>query len=466
MTKNYLLILAIIHICNGQVSDYLDANFLPRHVAEEITKNPLVSVTTHAYANAFAAAVNSITWVPYAVARALGPAAVPSLNSPINNGDAIDKFIVDFNKGSDNEDAVLSIDLLLTKYGYSVDSHEVVTEDGYVLTMFRIPNNGTAVFLMHGLLGSADDFVMAGRESGLAYLLADLGFDVWMGNARGNKHSRRHIKLEPSEAVFWDFSWHEIGLYDLPAMIDYVLNETDQVSLKYIGHSQGTTSFFVMASEKPEYNEKVSLMIALSPVAYMSNVRSPIVRLVSPGTPILHGFSQSLGLYEFLPDNNLIRTLKLLMCGTGVLAEILCSNTLFLVFGLDFEQLNVTNLPVIYGHQPSGASVKQIVHFGQGLISNDFRKFDYGSAGNIERYGVETPPSYALENVVAPVSLFFCEEDWLADPKDVDRLYKRLGNVVDLYKVPFEQFNHADFLIAKDVKTLVYKRVLKVLTSF
>ncbi|KAL1481263.1 hypothetical protein MTO96_050404, partial [Rhipicephalus appendiculatus] len=51
--------------------------------------------------------------------------------------------------------------------------------------------------------------------------------------------------------------FHEHALYDLPAQIDYVLRNTGQRRLLYIGFSQGTLSFFTMMSEKPEYNDKV-----------------------------------------------------------------------------------------------------------------------------------------------------------------------------------------------------------------
>lgn len=100
----------------------------------------------------------------------------------------------------------------------------------------------------------------------------DAGYDVWLGNSRGTTFSRQHKFLDPNvSSAFWDYSFNEIGRFDLPAMIDYVLTATNRSSLHYVGHSQGCTVFFVMLALRPEYNEKIASMHAMAPAAYMSS---------------------------------------------------------------------------------------------------------------------------------------------------------------------------------------------------
>jgi lysosomal acid lipase/cholesteryl ester hydrolase len=104
-----------------------------------------------------------------------------------------------------------------------------------------------------------------------------------MGNSRGNYYSRKHKHLNANaDTAYWQFSWDEVGNFDLPAMIDYVLEKSGAEKLHYIGHSQGNTAFFVMASLRPEYNEKFRSMHAYAPVAYMAHNKNPLFLIQSP----------------------------------------------------------------------------------------------------------------------------------------------------------------------------------------
>jgi pimeloyl-ACP methyl ester carboxylesterase len=74
--------------------------------------------------------------------------------------------------------------------------------------------------------------------------------------------------LDISMYEFWVSlsSWHEIGMYDLPAMVDYVLRVTGHSDLHFVGHSMGATIAVVMLSERPQYNDKLKITILLAPV--------------------------------------------------------------------------------------------------------------------------------------------------------------------------------------------------------
>lgn len=176
------------------------------------------------------------------------------------------------------------------KYGYETETHRVETYDGFVLEMHRLtasPVTGQfnsekpPVFVMHGLLGSSGDWILIGPQNALPYLLSDLGYDVWLGNARGNRYSGEHAYLTSDMKEYWDFSWHEIGMYDIPVMVNHVLRTRNVGKLHYIGHSQGTTSFLVMTSMMPQYNEKIIKLYALAPAAFLSHMSNPFLRYLS-----------------------------------------------------------------------------------------------------------------------------------------------------------------------------------------
>lgn len=122
-----------------------------------------------------------------------------------------------------------------------MEVHNVTTDDGYILELHRIPAPGKQpVLLMHGIFDSSSAWVLTGPGKALGYILADLGnYDVWLGNARGNTYSKKHVKYDAenwfTKQKYWDFSWHEIGKYDLPATIDHIINQTSFSKVQYIG---------------------------------------------------------------------------------------------------------------------------------------------------------------------------------------------------------------------------------------
>jgi pimeloyl-ACP methyl ester carboxylesterase len=72
-----------------------------------------------------------------------------------------------------------------------------------------------------------------------------------------------------------------MGYFDIPATIDHIIATTGQ-KIYYIGHSMGTTMFFVMTSTRPEYNEKLRLAVALAPAAFLWNPRHQLLKAVIP----------------------------------------------------------------------------------------------------------------------------------------------------------------------------------------
>ncbi|XP_031776844.1 lipase 3-like [Nasonia vitripennis] len=170
---------------------------------------------------------------------------------------------------------------MIRKQGYIAEEHLILTEDGYLLTLHRIPGStgSPIVLLEHGLLLSSFDYTANGKDEALAFFLADKGYDVWMGNLRGNIYSRCHIKYLTTDNRFWNFSFHEMGIYDLPAQIKYITDMKND-DIVYVGHSMGTTTFYVMAIERPDIASKIKAMFGLAPVAFVNHIKGVTAILV------------------------------------------------------------------------------------------------------------------------------------------------------------------------------------------
>lgn len=244
-------------------------------------------------------------------------------------------------------------------------------------------------------------------------------------------------------------------------MISYITN-LKQSNLTYIGHSMGTTSFYVMSIMRPDIASKVQMMFSFAPVAYMGHLNSPI-DILAPFTTNLMWYFHEFGENEFVPLNDVILTFIRYFCDSGFIQQEICFTVLSIIVGFDKAENNNTLLPVIMGHTPDSTSYKTINHYTQMISSDKFRQYDYGPIKNLKVYNSVTPPDYDTSKICVPIALYYSENDNFSDVTDVLHLSKELKYLVDLYKIPFKKFNHFDFLFAIHAPSLVYTRLLQTL---
>ncbi|XP_054002055.1 lipase 3-like isoform X1 [Hylaeus anthracinus] len=403
---------------------------------------------------------------------------------------------------SNQDETHMTTPELIDTHGYKSETHQIWTEDGYCLDVHRVlppktdeneycKNNvnivhnrkiteytnyeftqntkaRVPVLIQHGVLSSSADWVLLGPKKALAYVLCDNNYDVWLGNTRGNAYGKKHRQYTTTDKEFWNFSWHEVGYYDLPATIDYILEQTGYTKLYYVGYSQGTTAFYVMASERSEYNSKIKGMVSLAPIAFLSNQRSPLFKYIVHFHGLMEWGSSYCNVHQWFPRNKLQAQAlgTLIRNAPSSLTKGFCAYWFYLIAGFGSDQLDESMLPLIFGHFPAGVSAKQLVHYSQSILSGSFRKFDYGASENLKIYGSTQPPKYDLENVKIPIMIFYSENDFLTDPADVRKLVDRLPNVIETRTIEYAKFNHIDYLWGRDAKTLVYNAVLTALKRF
>lgn len=368
------------------------------------------------------------------------------------------------------EDTYLNFTELTSKYGYPTEEHTVTTDDGYILRVFRIlpkcngTRKGLPVVTMHGIYDSSDEYILPGPETGLGYILSRNCYDVWAANHRGNVYSRQHVRLNPNtDPEFWEYTFDEHGYFDIPAIVDYVLNATQQTKLNYIGHSQGTTDFFVMASLKPEYNAKIQVSINVAPVAYMRHIRSFIPKLISPAHVLIRAILNELGLRELLGRQQIVHFVSEFLCQFA--PEDVCGTGLTLTTGYKRGYIKPRNLAIVFGHLISGISSKDLIHYAQLIATGRFQRFDDGMAENLKKYGTVIPPEYDVSKITSAVVLICARNDFVSELEDIAILRSKLQNVVEYYVVPDPYWSHNDHFYARKAPKLVFSKILEQLNK-
>jgi gastric triacylglycerol lipase len=251
--------------------------------------------------------------------------------------------------------------------------------------------------------------------------LSDNGYDVWLGNARGTDLSQGHTHLNQNASEFWNFSFHEIGLSDLPAMIDFILSQTESLKLFYVAHSQGTSAILALLTSKPEYSGKVIQAHLLAPAAIlynrpeMENFRNEIdVSCVH----CLIGFFLN---FHFQTFFHIVHEGAFGLISSELKAFLsqaansfcqlqhgrFCLELYYQTAGRNKNgpELDMKIILSILNQNARKIAVKQLHHYWQLVKSGNFCQFDY-EIGNQKIYNSTSVPCYNLKNFKVPTFIY------------------------------------------------------------
>ncbi|GMR62747.1 hypothetical protein PMAYCL1PPCAC_32942 [Pristionchus mayeri] len=364
---------------------------------------------------------------------------------------------------------------MIRYWGYPVEEVQTTTDDGYVLTMHRIRYGRAGpgpdgeckpvVLMQHGLECDSTNWIANLPENSAAFMFADAGFDVWLGNNRGNTYSKNHISIDPKKEQFWEFSWDEMAQKDLPAMIDVVLEITGHPDLYYVAHSQGTLQMFSKLSMDKDFAQKIRKFFALAPVGTVKHIKGLMAVLAEWFLPEFDLWLDVFGQGEFFPSNEIMDLFAKWICGTTNIGEDLCDNFMFLICGPESDQFNKTRTEVYVSHTPAGTSTQNIQHWAQMVKSGTVSRYDYGSSkSNQKHYGQSKPPSYDFSKINNDMYLYWSDDDWLADAEDITGYLLNSLNPNHIkanHHLP--GYNHLDFIWGMNAAKDIYQPIIDLL---
>lgn len=260
--------------------------------------------------------------------------------------------------------------------GFKEESHLVHTSDGFKLTLHRLKPenngfkpNGKAVYFQHGLLMTSDVWVvMMAKEDNLPFRLCELGYDVFMGNNRGNKYSNKHEKYNCDQKEFWDFSIDEFAMYDIPASVEYILKLKNIPNLTYIGFSQGCSQILSSISINIDLNEKIEKLILIAPATTPKGLKNWLLNTIINFDPHL--------IYLLFGRKILLKSVmfwRKITYPPMFVKLIDLPNDL--LFNWKSENINIMQKLVSYYHLYSTTSVKCVVHWFQIIKSKKFQMY-------------------------------------------------------------------------------------------
>lgn len=358
----------------------------------------------------------------------------------------------------------------ITSLSYPFEEHYITTDDGYVLSLWRIPpkiKGSRPIILQHSLLDGAWTWFALQDKKCLPFLLSNIGYDVWLPNSRGNIFSLGHVDQKfDSQQMFnkyWNFSFDEMAKYDVPAVINYI-KEISQSTEKidYIGHSQGASIFMLAYILYPQFMENsIRKFCSLAMVANLKHSSSKFL-----------SFFASFRIFNELSFGNFlnpgVKNGIYFYWITKYFNKIVSFIISSIIQKTPTGRIDYNKIISVMHYEPGGTSYKNIIHWLQCYSHKDIYMYDYGKKKNLKIYNSEMPPKYnkeVLKQWTFETLNFESQGDPYSTQQDVEEFCEliRTKDKNKIKKLNVGNYNNLDYLWSHDAKKDIYDHILRFL---
>uniref|UniRef100_A0A336M115 CSON009489 protein n=1 Tax=Culicoides sonorensis TaxID=179676 RepID=A0A336M115_CULSO len=296
--------------------------------------------------------------------------------------------------------------------GYPVEIHEVITEDGYKLKLYRIPH------------GNHD----AKPRNVMDFFNPKSRYTMKIKQKSNSNKIRRPILLVHGAAVSG-------SMYIVPLVKNSIAYQ-----LADEGHDVWIINFLSM---KPEYNDKIASAYLIAPVGSLANIKGLIRYGINSGrAELLFEMIDSAEMMYLPLKNENLHEILLKFCHDRV-RIIMCVEMLSMILGpMNYAIDTYSVAPLVINDIIDNLSTRVIKHYLQICKNERFHQFDYGSETNLEKYNSSVPPEYNLSAINVPITLVSAKNDRLVVREDVIVLKSKLKRA----KMIEIDANHLDYM--------------------
>ena len=248
----------------------------------------------------------------------------------------------------------------------------------------------------------------------------------------------------------------QFAFHDIPDSIDYILATTSEVSLSYVGFSQGTAQAFATLSIHPTLNDKVDVFIALAPAMSPAGLWNGVVDSLVKASPEV--LFLAFGRRSILSSATMWQSILY----PPIFVRIIDMSLSFL-FNWSGRNISLPQKLAAYPHLYSFTSTKSVVHWFQIIRNKSFQMYDDDvqaplSLGASDRY--YKVAKFPTRNIKTPIVLVYGGSDSLVD---IRVMLEQLPKHTVAKEIP--HFEHLDFLWGQDVEYLVFPHVFEALAA-